>query len=189
MIYRKRTHKDVTDAQVLAIWHEVLAETKKLYPHYFETCTPELYVDSSYNHLGRCMQTFQNPSERNVDKIRCSRCIITISSNLGTDYQQIRKTICHELGHFVSPKENHGRLWKVRADKIGARWQLESSRLTYHEAFCQTYQQHRAQSAKYRLYCPECGAQWTYTRACKATQHPEWYRCGKCKANLKVEKI
>ena len=189
MIYRKRTHKDVTDAKILVIWHEVLEEAKKLYPRYFETCTPELYIDGSYTHLGRCAQTYQNPSERNVDKIRCSRCIITISSNLGTEYQQIRRTLCHELGHFVAPKENHGRLWKVRADKIGARWQFEASRLTYNETFNNAHVQHKAQNAKYRLYCPECGKEWTYTRVCKATQHPEWYRCSKCKSNLKVEKL
>lgn len=192
MIYRKKTHKDVTDSTVLKIWNEVLEETKKLYPRYFETCEPELYIDNSYSHLGRCMQSFQNPYESNVDKIRSSKCIITISSNLDKDYDQIRTTICHELGHFVAPKENHGYLWKVRADKIGARWGLEATRLTNNETFNQARKQIKAQKSsiyKYRLYCPECGAEWKYKTNCQAIQYPMLYSCRKCQVSLKSERI
>lgn len=192
MIYRKRTHKDVTDSKILEIWTEVLDETRKLYPHYFETCTPEIYMDNSYAHLGLCSQSFQNPRERNVDRIRCSRCIITISTNLQNDYQQIRKTICHELGHFVSPKENHGYLWQVRANRIGARWQIAATRTTNNETFNNASAQMKASKGmvnKYRLYCPECGAEWKYKTNCQAVQRPERYRCSKCKTTLKSEKI
>lgn len=189
MIYRKKTYKDVTDAKILAIWKEVLEEAKKLYPRYFETCEPELYMSNSYNYLGFCSQSYQNPSERNVDKIRSSRCIITISNHLDKDYEQIRKTICHELGHFVAPKENHGYLWKVRADRIGGRWGYEATRLTYNETFYKAHKQIKDQRAKYRLYCPDCGAEWKYTRECKATRYPDRYRCCKCKTSLKLEKI
>ena len=100
MIYRKRTQKDVTDSKIIEIWNECLGEAKRLYPRYFENCTPELYMDNSCSHLGICSYSVIDPYERNVDKIRYSRCIITISSNLKQDYEQIRKTICHELGHL-----------------------------------------------------------------------------------------
>ena len=192
MIYRKRTHKDITDKRILEIWEEVKAEAKSLYPYYFEDCEPELYQDNSYSHLGLCSQSYINPREKNVDKIKQSRCIITISSCLGQDYDQIRKTICHELGHFVAPKEYHGYLWKVRADKIGMRWGLKMSRTTNNKTFNEAAKKMRAEKSrdyKYRVYCPDCGTEWKYKTRCQIVQTPNRWRCGKCKSNLKSEKI
>lgn len=194
MVYRKRTHKDITDVQILNIWEEVLTETKELYPQYFEKCEPELYQDDSYRHLGLCSQSYSNTSERNVNKIRASRCIITISSKLGQDYDQIRETLCHELGHFVSPRENHSQLWKARANNIGKRWDLQASRLAHNDTFNEAAAQARKEVQKrsvykYRLYCPECGTEWKYKSKCKAVQNPQRYRCGKCKSILKSETI
>lgn len=190
MIQRKRTHKDVTDPRILEIWEEVKAEAKALYPQYFEGCEPELYQDNSYKHLGLCSQSFHNYYEKNVDKIRHSRCIITISAKLGQDYDQIRKTLCHELGHFVSPKEKHGYLWKSRADRIGKRWGFEATRLTRNETFSNAARQAREEvkkktEYKYRLYCPECGTEWKYKTKCEKIQNPDRWRCGKCKTTLK----
>lgn len=192
MIYRKKTHKDITDKCILKIWDEVKAEAKALYPYYFEGCEPELYQDNSYSHLGQCNQSFSNPSEKNVDKIKQSRCIITISSCLGQDYDQIRKTLCHELGHFVAPKEHHGYLWKVRTKKIGTRWGLNAERCTNNETFNNAAKQMRASKSseyKYRVYCPECNAEWLYKTQCGIVQNPSRYRCGKCKSSLKSIKI
>jgi predicted SprT family Zn-dependent metalloprotease len=194
MIHRKRTHKDITDPKILQIWNECKAEARVLYPQYFEWCEPELYQDSSYRHLGLCSTSLSNPRERNVDKMRHERCIITISEKLGQDYDQIRETLCHELGHFVAPKENHSYLWKVRANKIGARWGLTTSRLSDNETFKKAAQQAREEvrknaTYKYRLVCPSCGLDWKYKSNCKAVQTPGRYRCPKCKTTLKSEKI
>lgn len=192
MIYRKKTHKDITDQRILEIWKEAKAEARSLYPHFFEDCEPELYQDSSYSHLGLCCQSFRNPSERNIDKLKHSRCIITISSCLGQDYDQIRKTICHELGHFVAPRENHGYLWKVRANKIGMRWGLEMERCTDNKTFNEAAKQMRAErnsDYKYRVYCPDCGIEWKYKTKCQIVQKPGRYRCSGCNVNLKSEKI
>ncbi len=192
MIKRKRTQKDVTDPKILEIWTEVVDEAKRLYPRYFENCTPELYQDSSYSHLGRCSTSFKNPCEKNVDKIQHARCIITISTNLKQDYSQIRKTICHEIGHFVSPKEHHGYLWRARANKIGARWGFEAERCTDNETFNEAAKEAKARISntyKYRLFCPQCGIEWKYKTECKAIMHPIWYQCRKCRCSLKSEKI
>ena len=192
MIQRKRTHKDIVDIRILEIWEEVKAEAKALYPRYFENCEPELYQDDSYSHLGWCSQSFSNPSEKNVDMIKQSRCIITISSCLGQDYDQIRKTLCHELGHFVSPKEHHGYLWKARANKIGARWNLEMSRCTNNETFNNAASQMKAKRSvnyKYKVYCPDCNTEWLYKTNCQIVQSPGRYRCGKCKKILKSIKL
>ena len=192
MISRKRTHKNVTDPKILEIWDEVLDEAKRLYPKYFESCTPELYHDSSYHHLGRCSSSYKNPYEKNVDNIQHSRCIITVSTNIQQDYDCIRKVMCHEVGHFVAPREKHGYLWKARADKIGAKWGYEASRCTSNETFNEAAKQAQAarkSNYKYRLYCPECNAEWKYKTECKAIMHPTWYRCRKCQCSLKSEKI
>lgn len=192
MIHRKKTHKDITDERILEIWEEVKAEAKALYPHYFDSCEPELYQDDSYSHLGWCNQSFSNPSEKNVDKIKQSRCIITISSCLGQDYDQIKRTLCHELGHFVAPKEHHGYLWKVRATKIGARWGLEMSRCTNNKTFNEAAKQMRAKRSgdyKYKVYCPDCNTEWLYKTNCQIVQKPGRYLCSKCKISLKSIKI
>lgn len=194
MIYKKKTYKDVTDPRIWEIWEEVKDEARSLYPQYFEHCDPELYHDSSYHHLGLCSYSFSNPSERNVNKIKYSRCIITLSTNCGQDYDCIRKVLCHELGHFVAPKEHHGYLWKVRADKIGERWGYAASRCTDNDTFKSAAKQAKIDADKrnpykYRLYCPDCGAEWKYKTNCDAVRRASLYRCGKCKTNLKSEKI
>lgn len=194
MIHRKRTHKDVTDPRIWEIWEEVKEEARRLYPQYFEDCEPELYYDSSYRHLGLCAYSFRNPSERNVNKIKYSRCIITISTNCGQDYDCIRRVLCHELGHFVAPKEHHGYLWKVRADKIGGRWGYEASRCTDNDTFNSAAKQARKDADqrnpyKYRVFCPHCGAEWKYKSNCRTVKYSTLYRCAKCKVDLKSEKI
>lgn len=192
MIHRKRTHKDITDKRILEIWDEVKSEARSLYPHHFEHCEPELYQDSSYSHLGLCSQSFVNSREKNVDKIKQSRCIITISSNLKQDYDQIRETLCHELGHFVAPKEKHSYLWKARATKIGERWDLKMSRLTNNATFNEAAKQIRSAKGndyKYVVYCPECNNEWKYKTACKIVKNPGRFICSGCKTNLKVKTI
>jgi predicted SprT family Zn-dependent metalloprotease len=192
MIQRKRTYKDITDERILEIWEEVKAEAKSIYPHFFEQCEPELYQDSSYSHLGLCRQSYSNPRERVVDRIKQTRCIITISSNLGQDYEQIRKTLCHELGHFVAPKNHHDHIWKVRANKIGERWNFKAERLTNNETFNKAAKEIRAQRSndyKYAVYCPECGNEWKYKTKCQIVKSPGRYICSSCKTSLKVKTI
>jgi predicted SprT family Zn-dependent metalloprotease len=190
MIYRKRTQKDVTDSKIIEIWNECLVEAKRLYPRYFENCTPELYMDNSRSHLGRCSYSVINPYERSVDKIRYSRCIITVSSNLKQDYEQIRKTICHELGHFVTPKEHHSYLWKVRSDKIGEKWgykaTVRADSETFHKAILEAP---KRTTFKYMVYCPCCFANWKYKSLCGIVREPQRYQCGKCKVKLQSKKI
>ena len=190
MIYRKRTQKDVTDSKIIEIWNECLEETKRLYPRYFENCAPELYMDNSRTHLGRCAYSMINPYERNVDKIRYARCIITISSNLKQDYEQIRKTICHELGHFVTPKEHHSYLWKVRSDKIGERWDYKATVRSDSETFQKAILEAPKKTVfKYMVYCPHCFANWKYKSLCCIVREPQRYQCGKCKVKLQSKKI
>ena len=192
MIHRKRTHKDITDKRILEIWAEVKAEARALYPHFFEQCEPELYQDSSYSHLGLCSQSYSNPRERVVDKIKQTRCIITISEHLGQDYEQIRETLCHELGHFVAPRNHHNHIWNTRANKIGERWGYEMSRCANNETFNKAREEIRSSRSdiyKYVVYCPECGNEWKYKTQCKIVKSPGRYICSGCKTKLKVKTI
>ena len=194
MAYRKRTYKDVTDQRILDIWEEVKEEARSLYPHHFDFCEPELYQDNSYAHLGLCVQEIANPSVKIVDKIMQNRCIILVSAKLGQDYDQIRRTLCHELGHFVAPRENHSYLWETRANKIGQRWGCKASRCTSNKTFNDAARQAREQRKqnteyKYRVYCPDCGAEWKYKSNCKVVQRFDKYRCSRCKSSLELEKF
>lgn len=194
MIHRKRTQKDVTDRHVLKIWNEVKDEARRLYPQYFINCEPELYQDNSRSHLGICSWHLKNPSERNIDKLRYARCIITISSLHGQNYDEIRDTICHELGHFVAPKEHHSDLWRIRANKIGSRWGIQVNRTSDSREFINAAAKAKEDidarnPYRYRVFCPECGAEWQYKTNCQTVKYPELYQCCKCKINLKSEKI
>lgn len=194
MLNRKRTQKDVTDPRILEIWEEVKAEALHLFPEYFEYCTPELYQDNSTSRMGCCSQSYRNIAVRNINKIRANRCIITISSYLGQDYDEIRDTLCHEMGHFVAPGANHDWRWESRANRIGQKWDIKVNRLGDNETFEKAAEQARLEVAKkhpykYRLYCPSCNAEWKYKTNCEAVKNPRRYQCSKCKIKLQSEQI
>jgi transposase-like protein len=83
-------------------------------------------------------------------------------------------------------------LWKARANKIGARWGFEMTRLADNETFNNAAKEMRASKSseyKYKVYCPDCGTEWKYKTNCQIVQSPGRYVCSQCNTSLKSIKI
>lgn len=197
MLYVKRTWHKCTDPKVVAIFNEVKDRAKELYPACFNGCDPELYIDSSTKHLGRCTTQYTRPYTKreacmaaNANKIRYSRAVILLSKYIVKNHDIVRATLCHEFGHFVSPTQKHNYLFLARADRIGEKWGITNS--TYcskQDAAIFGEEQKMAgvvkEEYKYSVGCPKCNGVWRRKRMCDLVKSPESYRCPKCGVALK----
>lgn len=96
-------------------------------------------------------------------------------------------TICHELAHIVSPKnEHHGSIWKHNFEKIGTSFELHRFERCSSSEYVGLEMPKRY---KYEAYCPHCGRSWKRQKAVKLIQEPERYRCPICKVGLKSRGI
>ena len=87
------------------------------------------------------------------------------------------QTIIHELLHTIAPKDHHGGQWAVNADKMN---RLYGYRIKNGDSFADVGVEEniREERAKYKIVCDKCGHVFTYQRAGKVVQHPEFYKCG-----------
>ena len=94
--------------------------------------------------------------------------------------QQMLNTLVHEVLHAVYPGESHGGKWAKAAHVMNKKYGLDISR-------CADYRDENGESilnneslAKYIVKCPKCGQTIYRSRACKITNHPEWFCCSYC---------
>lgn len=196
MINRKRTWKDCEDQKILAVYNEVMAEAKKLYPEYFEKTTYKFYIDSSTRHLGRCMWQYDKStlcSERgfknHCGNIRCSEVVILLSKYL-KDIKQITSVLVHEAGHAVTPGDHHSSLWFVRSNKIGEKFKVSiNGRLANEEEMLDFTKNIRKENGykeqnKYTVKCKCCGREIHKKRMCSIIKEPKKWRCGVCNGSF-----
>ena len=194
----KRTWTKCTDDRIIKIFNDVMAEARRLYPQQFELCEPELYFDTSRKHLGRCvsdcnfksMPTYEFRAFRCAGKIRHTKCVILLSKYMAsmTD-SDITNTLVHEMGHFVSPMENHNYLWKTRANNIGKAFNTRCDRLAGHDesqAFHQSAVDGGAKFLEYKYFieCPKCHTVWKRKVMSDFVKNCGLYTCGKCNVKL-----
>lgn len=177
-----------TNPTILAIFDEVKARAKELYPEHFENYTITLVVRETRRQLGSC--TFLNYASNNKNA-GCSplRAEISISKYL-RDEEYVRRVLVHEFGHFVAPNQHHSAIWKMRADKIGAKWGIVChTKATYEEFFAfrlgqAFYQEEKTPTPKYMLVCQQCGNVIYRSRLSKSVRRPDKYKCGRCGGKL-----
>ena len=101
----------------------------------------------------------------------------------------LENTILHELLHTVKGCQDHGAKWSHYADIVNREYGYDIRRTDgdVDDAAAKLAKAQVRNSYKYKVFCPSCGAKWLYSRASKTVQHPDWYRCGKCKTTLQVE--
>ena len=110
---------------------------------------------------------------------------IEISSHItGCGEKLIKEVICHELLHTCEGCFNHGKKWKKYAEELNRLYGYDISRTASPEK-TGTEEPEEAGSFKYELVCTKCGAVIKRKRRSKLTEHPEFYRCGKCGGRLK----
>lgn len=190
--HRKKTWKDCSDEKILAVFEEVKNEAKRIYPEYFETKV-EFYIDSSRRFLGHCTGEIESSTlynefglKNHFQFLRWKNVAIVLSKYV-TDLDNIRKTLVHEFGHLVTPKEKHSYFWETRANKIGERWGIKCKRLAAPEEtllFTENIQK-LSNLKDYKVICTGCGKLVHRTKMCDIIKHPENWKCGVCGSRFK----
>lgn len=196
MINRKRTWKDCEDPKILAVYNEVMAEAKRLYPEYFEKTTYKFYIDSSTSHLGRCSYQYDKRTlyskwgfKNHCGNIRCTEVVILLSKYM-KDIKQITEVLIHEMGHAVTPSDHHSDLWLTRTNKIGEKFGVKingrSASAAQNADFNANMQKENVvkEQAKYLVRCKCCGQEFYRKRETNFVRFPNLWRCGKCHGDL-----
>ena len=97
----------------------------------------------------------------------------------------LKNTIIHELLHSCDGCMNHGPEWKKLADRVNCL-------LGYNIKRCSSasekgvVEDHRLDNKhQYVIVCEKCGCAYTRQRFCRLVEHPEQFRCGRCRGNLR----
>jgi predicted SprT family Zn-dependent metalloprotease len=137
-------------------------------------------VSRAKKRYGQCKSRNGVPFEINISSFM-------LDENVLKDDLHLRNTIIHELLHALTPGAHHGGEWKRLANKVNIK-----SGGKYHIARCSSDEnmgidmKEKPVKIKYILRCTGCGIKQEYLKKSKVIQHPEWYRCSKCKSDFEV---
>ena len=92
----------------------------------------------------------------------------------------LKETLLHELLHTCYGCMKHTGRWKALAAKVNAAYGTDIKRAADPDSDI------IAKKPKYRVVCPSCGAVYERYKRSALIQHPERYRCGKCKGRLEA---
>lgn len=87
--------------------------------------------------------------------------------------QSLRETLAHELLHTCYGCRNHGKRWRLYAQRVGATYGYRIARVATEEELGVG----EARACRYLLRCTVCGAQFKRFRTSPLVEHPERYRC------------
>lgn len=102
------------------------------------------------------------------------------------DKNGLMDTLIHELLHTCRDCYKHTGQWKAYAERMNKLYGYRISRTSSYEDCGLKRPEVRY---KYRVYCPECGAEWKYQKASRCVQKPENFKCGCGHKGLKVESL
>ena len=184
-----KTWKQCTNAEIIELYNKVYNKTKELYPQYFKECSYEFYIDASTVYLGRCLSKYNQDTVGYGKELRNSNVAIILSKYILNDLHSVLKTLCHEFGHAVTPKEHHSYLWYTRANKIAKAFNLpEISRLADKEE-TDNFKIHIQENNiyKYSVICEKCNRIIYKKRHCNLIDYPSLWRCS-CGGTFKRNK-
>ena len=100
----------------------------------------------------------------------------------------------YDSGDFVRYQDDkdskpHSNFWRTIAIKLGQLSGIEGIHpedVAKQSEFLDKYEREKQ---KYRVFCPSCGAEWRYQRACKIVKYPERFLCTRCNIELQSEEI
>ena len=92
----------------------------------------------------------------------------------------LQETLLHELLHTCDGCMQHTGQWKTLAERVNAAYGLQIARLTNMDRMPSAPKQHPS----YRVVCRHCGTVFERYKRSPLIQHPERYRCGKCRQPL-----
>ena len=92
----------------------------------------------------------------------------------------LKETLLHELLHTCYGCMKHTGRWKALADRVNAAYGYHITRAAEEDVLPEAL----TEQPRYRVTCPHCGAVYERFKRSQFIQHPERYRCGKCKMPL-----
>jgi predicted SprT family Zn-dependent metalloprotease len=111
----------------------------------------QLQIDDCKVRFGQC--SYRNHC------ISLSRVLIGLN-----DLENVRDTILHEIAHALTPHADHGRLWKLTAQSIGAR-----------PVACYSSAHVKTPLAPWHAYCPKCHTEIKRHRMSRALLTGKYY--------------
>ena len=99
-----------------------------------------------------------------------------------TPEEYLKNTLMHELLHTCYGCMKHTGRWKKLAEQVNAAYGYDVKRTASPDE--EILPEALADKPKYNIICPACGTVYERYRKSALIQHPERYRCGRCKAKL-----
>ena len=100
-----------------------------------------------------------------------------------TPEESLLNTLFHELLHTCYGCMKHTGRWKAYADRVNSAYGLNIKRAAAAED--REIPEELLPKANYLVCCESCGAEYGRQKLSPLIQHPEHYRCGKCRGKLK----
>ncbi|MBR1483454.1 MAG: SprT-like domain-containing protein [Ruminococcus sp.] len=100
-----------------------------------------------------------------------------------TPVESLKNTLHHELLHSCYGCMKHTGRWKAYAERVSAAYGYHIRRVAGRED--RELPDELMPEAKYMVRCESCGAEFGRTKLSAVIQHPERYRCGKCRGQLR----
>ena len=97
-------------------------------------------------------------------------------------FESLKNTLCHELLHTCYGCMKHTGRWKAYAERVNAAYGLNIKRAA--AAGDREIPEELLPKANYLVRCESCGTEYGRQKLSPLIQHPERYRCGKCKGKL-----
>lgn len=94
----------------------------------------------------------------------------------------LKNTLIHELLHSCYGCMKHTGRWKAYADRVNAAYGYNIRRAASRED--RELPEELLPKAKYLVRCEDCGAEYGRQKRSPLIEHPERYRCGKCRGKL-----
>ncbi len=105
-----------------------------------------------------------------------------------TDPTAAKETIIHELLHTAKGCQNHGKRWKLLADRVNKAYPEYRIKRTSSAQEKGLSEPDTISQKNYVITCQNCGMRSFRKRASRVVTHPEHYRCSRCGGSLRVTK-
>ncbi len=107
-------------------------------------------------------------------------CVIELSeSMLKADEKFIKSTLAHEVLHSCCGCQNHGKRWKLYAQRLNFLYGYNITVTNKPEDFG-LQSEAVAKEPLYVLKCTNCGLEIPRMKMSKSVMYPQSYRCSKC---------
>lgn len=145
-----------------------------------ESICPVVGIVDSHNFFGRCCGPTSNNNDSGFDYlVQVSRY------TLKNTERSVMNTLIHEVLHACPGGRGHRGNWKKYADLFNSVYGYNIRRCGGDKTLSDKENLFEG-VIRYVIECPSCGRRWYRQKASEFTRHPERWKCGSCKTNLRL---